>query len=374
MPNPTLYDNFSQVKQYIDQNQVDLSSYVSKTELANASYVTNNTLNSYLSTDNFTKPAGFDTVKLWDTGLSVSTVNGKIYPDWLSYSAVNGSTYNYSFISGGTLKNFINGRLANIESTYATTSYVADYVAEHGGGGSTTIDENIIPKENNTYTLGDESHLYSATYSSRLKVGNNSQIYNDGGGITLSVNSNAGIRMGSSNFYPKNNKGMNLGQSSNAWNNTYTSNIYADTVYLQDTSYTKSIVPAETATYTLGDSNHIYSNTYSRGVYLGTGIRMFSESSAASTDMAISLGGVSYFYLNTNRFAPNGAANNGKLDLGAADRKWNHIYGKSVNADATYTANLYADTIHNFIWTGTSAEYAALPDYTTYQIYMIKEG
>lgn len=40
MPNPTLYDNFSQVKQYIDQNQVDLSSYVSKSELNNASYAT----------------------------------------------------------------------------------------------------------------------------------------------------------------------------------------------------------------------------------------------------------------------------------------------------------------------------------------------
>lgn len=50
--------------------------------------------------------------------------------------------------------------------------------------------------------------------------------------------------------------------------------------------------------------------------------------------------------------------------LGTSEAKW----------AATYTYNLYADTIHNFIWTGTSAEYAALDNYTSYQIYMIKEA
>lgn len=57
----------------------------------------------------------------------------------------------------------------------------------------------------------------------------------------------------------------------------------------------------------------------------------------------------------------------------------NYVEGRIANIESTYAtqtyvADLYADNIHNFIWTGTSAEYAALPDYTTYQIYMIKEG
>ena len=139
MPNQTLYDNFSQVRQYIDQEKPDLSSYVTKSELSNCGYLTSADL--------------------------------------------------------------------------------------------PVIDENIIPKENNTYTLGDSTYLYAATYTSRVKVGNNSQIYNDGGGITLSVNSNAGLRMGSSNFYPKNNNAINLGQSSNKWNNAYISNLYADNIH-----------------------------------------------------------------------------------------------------------------------------------------------
>ena len=159
------------------------------------------------------------------------------------------------------------------------------------------IDENIIPKENNTYTLGDESHLYSATYSARLKVGNNSQIYNDGGGITFSVNSNAGIRMGSSNLYPKNNKGMNLGQSSNKWSSTYTANFYADTTYTEklyfnsgnefynDNSYqivlklnnsdkyvfrTEYIRPISNNGATLGTSNFKFNATYTSNIYTNT--------------------------------------------------------------------------------------------------------
>ena len=95
---PTLYDNFSQVKKYIDQEKPDLTSYVTKTELANASYVTSTTLEN---------------------------------------------------------------------ASYATQTYVVDYVATYGSG-STVIDENIIPKETNTYTLGDEDYFYNATYTSSI--------------------------------------------------------------------------------------------------------------------------------------------------------------------------------------------------------------
>lgn len=140
------------------------------------------------------------------------------------------------------------------KSIYADTAYLQD----------TSYSSDIVPKENNTYTLGDSSHLYAATYSSQLNVGNNSKVYNDSGGITFSINSNNGIRIGASAIYPKTSGAFNNGSSSNYWKSTYTSNIYAD--------------------------------------------------------------------------------------------------------------NAYISNIHNFIWTGTSAEYAALSDYTTYQIYMIKES
>lgn len=163
---PTLYDNFSQVKQYIDQEKPDLTSYVTKTELANCSYVTSSDL--------------------------------------------------------------------------------------------PVIDENIIPKETGTYTLGDGSYMYNATYSTYLMN-----------------TSNAG-------FYASSN-------------------------------------------YTI----HMILN-----------------------------GGNRYLW-DTEKFS---CARNNTRNLGSASLKWK----------STYTVNLYADNIHNFIWTGTSAEYAALSDYTTYQLYLIE--
>ena len=56
-------------------------------------------------------------------------------------------------------------------------------------------------------------------------------------------------------------------------------------------------------------------------------------------------------------------------DLGESSVRWR----------STYTANIYADNAYisnynNLIWTGTSAQYAALSNYTTYQIYLIQEA
>jgi len=380
---PTLYDNFSQVRQYINQEKPDLTSYVTKTELANASYVTSDTLNSYLTVPPsiVSNPTVPYTIYRW--GLSANNQYHFIYPNAISYTNII-STDTNAWASVGTVRNYVEGRIADIESSYATTTYVVDYVAAHGGGGSTVIDENIIPKENNTYTLGDVDHLYNAAYTSRVKVGNNSQIYNDGGGITFSVNNNNGIRMGGSTFYPKTNKGYSNGSSTNLW-----------------------------------------SATYQRYSYLGTGVRLYSESSDSSNDLAIDFGGVSYYFMNSTRFAPNGSDNDNKLSLGTSDRRWLNTYTTNLYADnlytysltkiystsnynisfnlngtnrfqmdtiaffpssnntrnlgtsalkwaATYTANLYVDNIHNFIWQGTSTEYAALSDYTTYQLYLIE--
>ena len=178
---PTLYDNFSQVRQYMDQEKPDLSSYVSNSELESMSY--------------------------------------------------------------------------------ATTTYVADYVAEHGGGGSTVIDENIIPKETNTYTLGDSTYLYAATYTSRVKVGNNSQMYNDNGGITFSINNNSGVRIGSSAIYPKTSGAFSLGSSSNNFGSTYINDLYLNGTNIEDIFVSKTDAAFIPYTYN-GFTSYISTYTY----------------------------------------------------------------------------------------------------------------
>ena len=98
---PTLYDNFSQVRQYMDQEKPDLSSYVSNSELESMSY--------------------------------------------------------------------------------ATTTYVADYVAEHGGGGSTVLPA-FVPYTYNGFTSYISTYTYNATSSPYL---DGSLALNKGNGLVL---------------------------------------------------------------------------------------------------------------------------------------------------------------------------------------------
>ena len=138
MPNQTLYDNFSQVRQYIDQEKPDLTSYVTKTELANCGYITSSDL--------------------------------------------------------------------------------------------PIIDENIIPKENNTYTLGDANHLYNATYTSKLYLNSNVGLTSDGIALFITTAGNLKFSFDADSFHPYGSTYsglLDLGASTRTWRSTYTKYLYS---------------------------------------------------------------------------------------------------------------------------------------------------
>lgn len=137
MPNQTLYDNFSQVRQYIDQEKPDLSSYVTKTELSNCGYITSSDL--------------------------------------------------------------------------------------------PIIDENIIPKENNTYTLGDANHLYNTTYTSNLYLNSNVGLTSDGIALFITTAGNLKFSFDADSFHPYGSTYsglLDLGASTRTWRSTYTKYLY----------------------------------------------------------------------------------------------------------------------------------------------------
>ena len=179
---PTLYDNFSQVRQYIDQEKPDLSSYVSNSELESMSY--------------------------------------------------------------------------------ATTTYVADYVAEHGGGGSTVIDENIIPKETNTYTLGDSTYLYNATYTGSI------YLHPSNGWVNVSnwqtkfrIDNSDKYYLTSNRFYPNYSGQAHLGSSANSWGDTYTNSLYLNGTNIEDIFVSKTDAAFIPYTYN-GYTSYISTYTY----------------------------------------------------------------------------------------------------------------
>ena len=246
------------------------------------------------------------------------------YPDLIAAAiSPGGGGVSYSYLNEKLTYYVEKDELYN--SSYATQSYVVDYVAEHGGGGSTVIDENIIPKENNTYTLGDSTYMYAATYTDAVYYNTNNKIYNtaNSGLVVQRAGTDicgflGGVNIGISPLHSN----SKLGNSSMFWQSTYTSNIYSGNLYLND-------------------NNVLYNKT--------------------QYQVNLKLNGSDKYIFRTNHLSP---ASDGGSDLGQSDLYWNNAY---IN-------NAYISNYSNFLWTGTSAEYAALPDYTTYQIYMIKEG
>ena len=195
-----------------------LTYYVEKDELYNSSYATQSYVVDYVNTYAQTPDLS--------SYVSYSYLESKHYLDsipntYATYEAISDMGY---FTS---IPNDYPTYAAISEMSYATQSYVVDYVAEHGGGGSTVIDENIIPKENNTYTLGDASHYYSNTYTNKLWFNSGNAIYNDNTyQIVLKLNNSDKYVFRTEYIRPISNNGSSLGTSSFKFSTTYTSDLY----------------------------------------------------------------------------------------------------------------------------------------------------
>ena len=259
MPNQTLYDNFSQVRQYIDQEKPDLSSYVTKTELANCSYVTTSELSSYLPLS-----GGEITGPLYN---SYNTTNNALYgiksyshivggdPDKTSVTFIatqrkcggaEGTTYMASFFTNsdgrskfahksytGT-KSHIGGENDDAFMCFNAYGFKIAYSGVQGNSASTeydiihsgniqsfipVMDENIIPKENNTYILGDATYYYAKAYTNCVAGGT---------GIWMNINGNNRHYFGNSVLRCSTNNYATLGTSDYNWKATYTQSLYLD--------------------------------------------------------------------------------------------------------------------------------------------------
>ena len=153
-----------------------------------------------------------------------------------------------------------NGYLTSIPSNYATKTYVADYVAQNAptpdlrsyvtknelnaAGYITsadlpampTIDESIIPNTTNTYTLGDSSHLYSATYVSNIKfTGDGRSSISATNSTTLRLApDDVGFYLEKNGFRPGTNGNKLLGTSSAQWGYTYSANFIENGTNIKD--------------------------------------------------------------------------------------------------------------------------------------------
>lgn len=249
---------------------VDLSSYVTYAYLASKNYVDYNAFNGlenevYLDEDD----GGSGTFK--------ASLKDVLEESGLIYEA-DTNVFDVMDIQS-TIDSTVEEYLTN--SSYVTASDLP------------VINESLIPKESNTYTLGDADHIYSASYTKSTYFTNNTKIVGSSSDITFYTGGLSRVKI-NNNILRPDRTGVDLGTSSQPWANTYTENLYAPTLNLSS------------------DGKHSIKIN-------GNDIRF------AYNDIG--------FYLNNNGFRP---GVNGTKTLGTYSAKWG----------ATYTSNIYANNAY----------------------------
>ena len=253
---PTLYDNFSQVKQYIDQEIPDLSSYVSKSELANCGYLTS-VPSEYITQQELSDNSYATTTYVSDNYLSLhgdrvmdgTLTLGNEVPailgterSWKIYEGGTGGTAYIALQGNVDSKNFYirdnagNDVLRILESSQSGKSLISHFTVN-------TYTNNIIPNTDNTYTLGSHSltRYFQSAYTHRVYLGNQIRLVDDGNNSSTFAIYQGGV--GHYSFEPESfhpygttyTGVISLGTSSRQWGSTYTKNLFLDGTDINNT-------------------------------------------------------------------------------------------------------------------------------------------
>ena len=209
--------------------QPDLSSYVTKTELNNAGYISS--IPSDYATYDAISAMGYITAIPSD----YATYDAISQMNYITMSDVSACGYLTSIPSEYITESELSGMgyITSIPSDYATYAAISQ-MGYLTSSDLPAIDESIIPNTTATYTLGDSSHIYNSTYTSRLYLGSNLVIRPEsnaqtGVDITIDINGASKFYLNNNMFAPNgasNNKAIDLGTSDRMWRNTYTESLY----------------------------------------------------------------------------------------------------------------------------------------------------
>ena len=191
-------------EQYVDTaisniQHVDMSSYVTKTELSNASYATQNYVDTAISNIQPVDMSSYVT----KTDLSNAGYITSIPAEYVTESEIAGMGY----ITMGDVST----------CGYITSSDIPTIPV---------IDESIVPKADATYMLGDASHMYRYAYIQTLRSKSE--------GFTLMLGGAPKYDFYGSAFRPRGNKSQNLGSSNYQWAYTYSANFIENGTNIKD--------------------------------------------------------------------------------------------------------------------------------------------
>ena len=257
------YATETYVSDYVAQHTQtpDLSSYVKKSELSQAGYVTGSEISQmgYITS--------IPTEYITETELSAKGYITSIPSEYVTETELSGMGYITSIPSEYITESEIASMGYVTESEIVGMGYVTStelsnmgYITSSDIPTIPVIDESIIPNTTNTYTLGDSSHIYKSTYTSKLYLGSNITIAPEsnaqtGSDITINLNGTQKFYLNSSRFAPNgesNNKAIDLGTSTRMWKNTYSYQYYENGTNISDKYATKTELTSKQDTLVSG--------------------------------------------------------------------------------------------------------------------------
>lgn len=311
---PTLYDNFNQVRQFIDENN---SSYVSKSELASASYVTTSQL---------------------------PVIDESIVPKEDNTYTLGNSSYFYN-----------TSYLTNLYLNSGTKIYADEYFLNIRVNGNTATKLSSVsfrPWTDNGLTLGASTNRWSTTYTSNLYTTN---IIGDG--ITIKSDDDIEIYPYTGQIYtysiwPSENNNYDLGDSNVKWRDIYTYNLHADNYYTETLVVNDNLIPTVDNYFTVGDNSYLYNAVYTQQLYINTNNKIYNTSNGGlrvqrgGTDICTFLGGVN---LGISPISNNTGS------LGNKDQIWKNLYvNNAYIGSSTYLpTNTYWYNGSSYVWLGS---------------------
>ena len=256
--------------------EIDLSSYITSDELAQelSSYVSNSELNEILSSyatisyvNSYVSSYVSYVLSDLDVDIDLSsyvsdTELAQILSSYVTNEYLSSCGYvTLNDIPSIDLSSYVSdSELAEILISYITSDELSScgYITRNDVPEGVIIDENIIPKENNTYTLGDIGYFYKDIYSYKLSLNRNTKLYSIDhaiGDLYIEFAYYPHYVFNNGGFSPVGNNTKDLGNSNSSWKSTYTYSLYLNGTNIEDrlSSYVTNEYLSSCGYITMGD-------------------------------------------------------------------------------------------------------------------------
>ena len=272
----TELSNVLSTASYVTQNELSQMGYITNSDLSQASYVTQQALSamgyitsSYAETY-YVEYASFGdyTSEMQDTLIDANIlITDPETGDWTT-QAMASETYVAEYVASYAptpdLSAYVTktelsaaGYLTTVPSEYVTESEITSmgyitgtelsamgYITSSDIPAIPVIDENLIPNTTLTYTLGDSTHFYDATYTNRVNGPSE--------GMAFRLGDTGKVALYSAAFRPASNNTMSLGTASQQWTYTYSYNFIENGTNISDKYATKTELTSKQDTLVSG--------------------------------------------------------------------------------------------------------------------------